>query len=163
MCMGPAHSTQHRQTRNGPAKSSAFCEGRTSRVTAMLADLQWNTLQQRRMQCKTVMLYSIVHQLIAIPTTPFLIPGRSFRGHDMKFMIPQSLVNVHLHSFFPSAIRLCNQQPFFFNVSALSLETFKDRLPPNVMYEGCQESSWTPIVKASNEPDFDIHHYISLK
>ena len=30
-------------------------------------------------------------------------------------------------------------------------------------YEGCQESSWTPIVKASNEPDFDIHHYISLK
>ena len=30
-------------------------------------------------------------------------------------------------------------------------------------YEGCQESSWTPIIKASNEHDFDIHYYISLK
>ena len=30
-------------------------------------------------------------------------------------------------------------------------------------YEGCQESSWTPIIKASNETDFDIYHYISLK
>ena len=24
-------------------------------------------------------------------------------------------------------------------------------------YEGCQKSSWTPMIKASNEPDFDIH------
>ena len=31
------------------------------------------------------------------------------------------------------------------------------------IYEGCQESSWTPMIKASNEPDFDIHYYISLK
>ena len=31
------------------------------------------------------------------------------------------------------------------------------------MYEGCQKSSWTPIVKASNEPDFDIYYYISFK
>ena len=105
----------------------------TSSVTAMLADLRRNTLQQRRMQCKTVMLYRIVHQLIAIPTTPFLIPGRSFRGHDMIFMIPQSSVNAHLHSFFPSAIRLWNQLPSI-TVSAPSLETFKDRLPPNIVY-----------------------------
>ena len=31
------------------------------------------------------------------------------------------------------------------------------------MYEGCQKSSWTPMIKASNEPDLDIHYYISLK
>ena len=30
------------------------------------------------------------------------------------------------------------------------------------IYEGCQKSSWTPLVKASNEPDFDIYYYISL-
>ena len=30
-------------------------------------------------------------------------------------------------------------------------------------YEGCQKSSWTPMIKASNEPDFDIYYYISLK
>ena len=26
------------------------------------------------------------------------------------------------------------------------------------LYEGCQKSSWTPMVKASNEPNFDIHY-----
>ena len=106
---------------------------RTSSVTAMLADLQWNTLQQRRMQCKTMMLYRIVYQLIATPTISFMIPGRSCRGHNMKFMVPQSSVNAHLHSFFPSAIRLWNQLPSF-TVSAPSLENFKDHLPPNIMY-----------------------------
>ena len=30
-------------------------------------------------------------------------------------------------------------------------------------YEGCQKSSWTPMIIASNEPYFDIHYYISLK
>ena len=29
-------------------------------------------------------------------------------------------------------------------------------------YERCQKSSWTPMIKASNEPDFDIHYYIGL-
>ena len=33
----------------------------------------------------------------------------------------------------------------------------------NFKYEGCQESSWTPMIKASNEPNFDIHYYASLK
>ena len=32
-----------------------------------------------------------------------------------------------------------------------------------LLYEGCQKSSWTPMIKASNEPDFDIHYFISLK
>ena len=31
------------------------------------------------------------------------------------------------------------------------------------LYEGCQKSSWTPMIIASNEPDFDIHYYFSLK
>ena len=31
------------------------------------------------------------------------------------------------------------------------------------IYEGCQKSSWTLMIKASNEPDSDIHFYFSLK
>ena len=31
------------------------------------------------------------------------------------------------------------------------------------IYEGCQKSSWTLMIKASNEPEFDLHYYISLK
>ena len=33
----------------------------------------------------------------------------------------------------------------------------------SLMYEGCQESSWTHMITASNVPDFDIHYYFSLK
>ena len=31
------------------------------------------------------------------------------------------------------------------------------------IYEGCQKSSWTHMIEASNEPEFDIYYYISLK
>ena len=31
------------------------------------------------------------------------------------------------------------------------------------IYEGCQESSWTPMIKASDESNFDIQYYVSLK
>ena len=65
----------------------------TSSATAILADLQWSTLQQRRMQRKTVVLYRVVHQLVSISDTPFLIPARVSKGHNMKFAIPQSSVN----------------------------------------------------------------------
>ena len=104
-------------------RASRFVKGdysRTNSVTALLADLQVNTLQQRRMQCKTVILYRIVHQLIGIPTTPFLITGRFSRGRNMRFMYTQSSVKAHLYSFFPNAIRLWNQLPSS-TVSAPSL------------------------------------------
>ena len=93
-------------------RTARFVKGdcsRTSSVTAMLADLEWNTLQQRRMQSKTVMLYRVIYQLVSIPVTPFLIPTRSSRG--MRYAIPRSTVNAHLYSFFPSAIRIWNQLP----------------------------------------------------
>ena len=68
-------------------RAARFVKGdysRTSSLTAMLADLKWNTLQQRRIQSKTVMLYRVVHKLVSIPVTPFLIPIRASRGHNMR-------------------------------------------------------------------------------
>ena len=106
---------------------------RTSSVTSMLADLRWNTLQERRMQSKSVMFYRIVHNLVAIPDTSSLIPARATRGHNMRFCRPQSTVNAHLYSFFPSTIRIWNQLPEY-AVSAPSLETFKQRLPFNTLH-----------------------------
>ena len=98
---------------------------RTSSVTAMLADLQWNTLQQRRMLSKTFMWYRVVHQLVSIPVTPFLIPTRASRGNNMIYAIPRSTVNAHLYSFFQSAIHVWKQLPSS-TVSAQSFETFRD-------------------------------------
>ena len=65
-------------------------------------DLHWNTLQERRMQINATMLDRIVHNLFAIPATPFIIPVRTSRGHSRKFFIPQSMMNSYLYSFFPS-------------------------------------------------------------
>ena len=112
-----------------------ICEGRLqhNHATAMLADLKWNTLQQRRLQSKTVMLYRVVHQMVSIPVTSFLKTARVSRGNDMKFAIPQSSVNAHLYSFFQSAIRIWNQLPQS-AVSAPSLEAFRDQLPFSSMY-----------------------------
>ena len=112
-------------------RAARFVKGdyeRTSSVTPMRTDLHRNTLQERRMQVKSAMLYRIGHNLVAIPVTPFLIPVRTSRGHSMKFFISQSTVNSHLYSFFPSTIRIWNQLPEC-AVSAPSLETFKQRLP----------------------------------
>ena len=95
-------------------RTARFVKGdyvRTSSVTSMLADLKRNTLQIRRLQSKTVMFHKIVHQLVAIPTTPHLVPTRSSRGHKMRFLLTQSTVNAHLYSFFPSTMRIWNQLP----------------------------------------------------
>ena len=116
-------------------RAARFVKGdfdRTSIVTSILADLRWNTLQERRMQSKSVMFYRIVHNLVAIPATPSLIPARASRGHNMRFCFPQSTVNAHLY-FFPSTIRIWNQLPEY-AVSAPSLETFKQRLPFNTLH-----------------------------
>ena len=83
-------------------RAALFVKGdfdRTSSVTSMLADLRWNTLQEMRMQNKSFMFYRIVHNLVAIPATPSLIPARASRGHDKRFCFPQSTVNAHLYSF----------------------------------------------------------------
>ena len=111
-------------------RAARFVKGdfrRTSSLTAMLADLEWNTLQQRRMQSKTVILYRVIYQLVFIPVTPFQIPTRAPRVNNMRYAITGSTVNAHLYSF-PSAIRIWNQLPSS-TVSAQSLETFKDQLP----------------------------------
>ena len=41
----------------------------TSSVTDMLQTLTWPTLQQRRLKTKLIMLYKIVHHIVAVPTT----------------------------------------------------------------------------------------------
>ena len=117
-------------------RAARFVKGdfdRTISVTSMLADLRWNTLQEKRMQSKSVIFYRIVHNLVAILATSSLIPARASRGHNMIFCRPQSTVNAHIYFFFPSTIRIWNQLPEY-AVSAPSLETFKKRLPLNTLH-----------------------------
>ena len=108
--------------------------GRTSSVTSMLNDLDRDTLKQRRQQAKATMFYRVVHGLVAVPTTSFLIPASvsATRGHNMKYLIPQSSVNAHLYSVFPSTMRIWKQllQQV---VSAPSVEAYKLLLQNNTI------------------------------
>ena len=44
----------------------------TSSVTAMLEDLSWRFLNQRRIDSRLVMLYKVTYDLVAIPASQYL-------------------------------------------------------------------------------------------
>ena len=98
----------------------------TSSVTTMLAQLQWNTLQERRAQHKAIMMYRIVNQLVDIPSQT-LIPTISPRGNNITFLVPYARVLSYQRSFFPDAIRTWNALPAEV-VNAPSIDCFKARL-----------------------------------
>ena len=60
------------------------------------------------------MLYRIIHQVVAIPAQPYLIPrgvASTTRGHCQRYQLPYSRLQCHQQSFFPSTIRLWNELP----------------------------------------------------
>ena len=98
---------------------------RTSSVTSMIQNLGWEELQYRCEQCKTVMMYRIINNLVDIPAEKYLIhSGTSTRGHETRFLVPYCSVNAYESSFFPSTIRLWNSLSAS-AVTAPSLDAFK--------------------------------------
>ena len=101
-------------------------------VTKMLNDLQWQTLQERQAHSKVIMLYRIVHHLVAIPASPpyLLLPSSdTTRGHQFQFRQQHCRIQAYQHSFFPSVVCVWNALPASV-VSAQSLEVFRSRLKP---------------------------------
>ena len=100
-------------------------------VTDMLQDLRWKTLRDRRAHSKVVMLYRMVHGLVAIPAgPPFFYPSSEVtRGHSMQFRQHHCRIIAYQQSFFPSVVPLWNHLPASV-VSASSLDTFRGRLTP---------------------------------
>jgi hypothetical protein len=44
-------------------------------VTAMLSELSWETLEQRRAKTRAVLMYKIINNLVDIPSHTLLIPA----------------------------------------------------------------------------------------
>jgi hypothetical protein len=58
----------------------------------MLHQLKWNDLITRRHQSKVTMIYRVIHQLVAIPSAPYLQPtGVRTKGNDMRFLAVDDL------------------------------------------------------------------------
>jgi len=75
--------------------------------------------------------YKIVHGLVVIPTTPYLLPAsydRPTRGHhSSEFLVPSTRVNAFRYSYFPATIMSWNGLPAHI-IQSPSVECFKSRL-----------------------------------
>ena len=95
--------------------------------TEMLKELKWTPLDERRAKTKITLIYKARNKLVHIPLD-HLKPNTSrtrAASNGNSYVIPRSESNVHLHSFFPSSIRLCNAIPSSVK-DCMSIDTFKD-------------------------------------
>ena len=77
-----------------------------SRVTAMLDDLGWRTLEQRRADARLCLFYKIVYELVAIPMPDYIEPNPrvSRYCHSMTFRQVQTFINFYYYCFFRWAL-----------------------------------------------------------
>ena len=84
---------------------------RQSSVSEMISSLGWDTLQQRRDNARTTMLYKIKHNLVDITPDPPLPNARTSRGNPEQFSQLYVQKNVYQNSFFLATIVLWNRLP----------------------------------------------------
>jgi len=91
-----------------------------STVLNMLPELQWNSLQERRLQAcsiKSFIMYSVVEVDFDVHLNPM---GTLTRGLQLKFRQLPTRLNSFQHSFLPATIRDWNSFP----EDIVSLEQF---------------------------------------
>ena len=94
----------------------------------MLQELQWNSLQERRIQARLVMFYKIIHNLVEVDFSTHLYPmGTVTRGHQLKFRQLPTRLDLFQQSFLPATIRDWNSLPGD-TVTSPSLDKFTLRL-----------------------------------
>ena len=98
--------------------------GQTERNLSLL---NWPTLQEQRQHHKLNLMYKIKDNIIHAPTEDLQPNPRK----PLNYQVPHSSVDSHLHSFFPSTIRLWNQLPAT-TKSATSLASFSSALKKNL-------------------------------
>ena len=69
-------------------------------IKGMLENLQWRTLEQRRTECRLVLLFKIIHGLVQIPSTNYLQPSlntTSLKNHNYTY--PQCSTRTNYFNF----------------------------------------------------------------
>ncbi|XP_068717846.1 uncharacterized protein [Montipora capricornis] len=99
---------------------------REASVTAMLDELGWRSLKQRRTDQRLIMLYKIVNNLIEVDIVNELKPhSRHSRNvHSNSFRVPLERKTYLKYSFLPRTLEQWNALPAFL-VTAPSLNAFK--------------------------------------
>ena len=102
---------------------------RTLSYSDRLDRLELQTLEYRRLIADLVLYHNIVHGLSCINVTSFFTPSNnsSLRGHDFRFLIPISKLDIRRHFFAHRSINAWNSLPASV-VSATSVFAFKRSL-----------------------------------
>ena len=97
------------QRRAARCVTSVF--GRDQSVSALLEELKWQPLQERRARAKLILAHKGINHVTDIPFNyPTVSCGT--RGHvKNNFYIPFSRLDTYKYSFYPSTLRLWNNIP----------------------------------------------------
>ena len=132
------HRTNQRRLEAEQNRAARFVIGdyrRTTSMTGIIRQLQWESLAERRAKAKAIMAYRILNGLVFTPSN-FLaqsdIPSRT-RGALYKLVIPHSRTDVYRNNFVVSASHLWNGLPVGV-AQADNIEAFKGRLASVSLY-----------------------------
>ena len=91
---------------------------RTSSVMQTIKDLNWHTLEQRRIDSRLTLMYKITYDLVAIPAADYLIPNtrQSRHNHLLAYKKIPILKDYCKYTFFPRTIVHWNAFPFYIPV-----------------------------------------------
>jgi len=95
-----------------------------SSISNMLQELQWNSLQERKIQARLFMFYKIIHNLVKADFSSHFYPmGTVTMGRQLKFRQLPTRLGLFQQSFLPATIRDWNSLPRDI-VTSLSLDKF---------------------------------------
>jgi hypothetical protein len=101
---------------------------RTSSVTAIINELGWKPLNERRKEQRLVLLFKIVNDLVAIPADNNIEynqrPSRTSNSKQIKVLSATTEIYMYKHSFFPSTVKDWNTLTES-AVSSKTIEGFK--------------------------------------
>ena len=108
--------------------------GWTSSVTQMLQDLEWQSLETRRREARLVLLYKVIHGLVAVPTDGHVsfVPVTTRASNTMKLHQYNTDHSSVENSFFPRTIIDWNNLPPE-AVKSETVDVFKSKI--NRMYD----------------------------
>ena len=98
------------------SRAARFVTRRHSRedsVTEMRAELQWRTLQERRLTARLCMLHKTIHGSAAcdLPHDVTRVASTSRSSHNQQYTIPPSRTDTYKYSFFPRTLKVWNLLP----------------------------------------------------
>ena len=113
-------------------RAARFVKGQYRRdvsVTKLQEELQWRTLQERRLCARLTMFHKATNgeEVLTLPPTAPPSTGDNRTSHDLQFTQPRARTETYIYSYFPRTIRIWNILPASV-VYAPNADIFKSRL-----------------------------------